>query len=84
MIVVVCIRTTLKVPAMEKKLCEFVDQHGLTKTAQLLGLKPPSVHLAVKSGRDIRVVTAKGGNPVTAYEIRPFPSPDAKKRTASL
>lgn len=66
---------------MEKKLCEFVEKHGLTKAAQLLGLKPPSLHLAVKSDRDIRVVV-KGGA-TSAYEVRPFPSPDAKKRWAS-
>lgn len=63
---------------MENKLLDYVEKHGLTKTAAQLGLKPPSLYLALSSGRDIRVV-AKGSS-VSAYEVRPFPSPAAKKR----
>ncbi|HGM6620270.1 Cro/CI family transcriptional regulator [Ectopseudomonas oleovorans] len=63
---------------MEIKLHDYVAKHGQAKAADLLGVTPPSLHMALASGRDIRVVTRRGC--VSAYEIRPFPSPAAKKR----
>lgn len=63
---------------MEIKLHDYVAKHGQAKVADQLGVTPPSLYAALSSGRDIRVVVRRGD--VSAYEIRPFPSPAAKKR----
>jgi predicted transcriptional regulator len=61
-------------------LCEFVEEVGQSKAAEILGVTQPAIHKAVSRNRKIFVY--KSESLVFAEEVRPFPH--TKNRSVSM
>ncbi len=63
-------------------LSEFIEKHGQTGAAEMLGLTQPSIRKAMLSGREIYVTEHDDGT-VSAQEVREFPVESKQQAKAS-
>lgn len=61
------------------RLEDYVEQHGLSVTAQRLGLTPSAVSQMMTNGREIYVQRASGGK-VLGVEIKIVSKPESPTR----
>lgn len=55
------------------QLFDFARSLGQEEVAKLIGVSQGNISLAMKKGRDIRVIEHEDGT-VSAYEVKPYPN----------
>ena len=54
-------------------LVDFVRSIGQEEAAKLIGASQGNISLALKKGRDVRIIEYEDGT-VSAYELKPYPN----------